>query len=159
MKNILYLLINHVPVTHPDRSRTNRSGLGVVRDHNDRLVELLVQPAKHFQHDLRILRVQVPGRLVRQNDGGAVDDRTRQSHPLLFAARKLERLVMHFILQFQKPQNLSPVCRVAAAVAGMDLFGKFEITLGRKCRKQIESLENEPDLAAANVGALCVGDF
>ena len=88
-----------MPVTHLDRPRTNGRGLGVMRDHDDRLIDTFRSTLEHFEHDLGILGIQISGRLVRQNDRRAVDDRTGECDTLLFAAGKLERLVMHFVLE------------------------------------------------------------
>ena len=142
-----------MPVPHPDDPRTDRGGLRVVRDHDDRLVILLVQLAEHIKHDLRIFRVEISGRLVGQDYSGIVDDRPCQSDALLFAAGKLQRLVRHFVFELEQPQNLATSFRIAA-IAGMDFFGELQISLSRQGRKQIEPLKDKADLSPADVRPL-----
>ena len=67
--------------------------------------------------------------------------------------------MLHLVLKLQKPQNLAPPVGTVIPVAGMDLFRKFQIAVSGQRRKQIETLENEPDLSTANIGPLCIGHF
>ena len=63
-----------------------------VGDHQDGLSPA-VQPDEHI-HDLgRRTRVQVPGRLVREEDGGLVDERPGHGHALSLPPGELRRLV------------------------------------------------------------------
>jgi len=58
-------------------------------------VELLKQ-----RHDLRAaLGVQVSGGLVRQKDGGIIDERPGNGHPLLLTAGHLRRPVANPVSQ------------------------------------------------------------
>ena len=127
-----------------------------MRDHHDRLVKLFIEFLEHLEHDLGIFGVEIAGWLVRQDDRGPVDDSTRQGDSLLFAAGQFERLVMHLVLEFEKFQHLFAILRVAAAVAGVDLFREFQIAFGSERREQIEPLENKSDLAASDVCPLGV---
>src|SRR5580765_1699709 len=93
--------IYDVPVTHLDCPRAGRGGLGVMRDHYDRLVKFLVQLAQHIQHDRRILGVEITRRLVSEDYRRAVHDGSRQSDTLLLTTGELEWLMMHFILKLE----------------------------------------------------------
>ena len=123
-----------------------------MRDHDDRLAKFLIEIAEHVQHDLRIFGVEISRRFVRQDNRRSVDDRSGQSDPLLLAARKLKRLMVHFIFKFQKLQDLAPPVGALASITTMDLFGQLEITLGRECRKQIKALKDKSNLTPPNVG-------
>src|SRR5215203_2534438 len=114
-------------VPHPDNSGADGRGLRVVRDHDDRLPVFFVQFAEHVEHYLRILGIEVSRWLVGENDCGTVYDRTCESDALLFAAGKLERLVMHLVFEPKKPQHFTSIGAVSAAVSGVDLFRELEI--------------------------------
>ncbi|MNC86055.1 hypothetical protein D3C83_16850 [compost metagenome] len=55
----------------------------------------------------RDLGVEVPGRLVGQQDERVVDERARDRHPLLLAARELLRVVMQAAAEADAPQHLA----------------------------------------------------
>ena len=82
------------PVGQPGHHR-------IVRDHHDG-ASLLVKLAQQPQHDFFIHRVQIPGGLVRQNDSRIIDQRPRNAHPLLLAARQLRRQMMRAIAQARR---------------------------------------------------------
>ena len=63
--------------------------LRIVRDHDDRLLELAVEPLQQIERLLRVLRVEVTGRLVGDDDGRVGDDGTRDRDALLLAAGEL----------------------------------------------------------------------
>ena len=90
--------LDDMTVAHVDRPRANGCGFRVVRDHDDRLIELLIEPLEHIQNDLRILGIEVPGRLVREDYRRTVHYRTRERYSLLLAARQFQRLMVHLIL-------------------------------------------------------------
>ncbi len=66
-------------------------GMWIVRHHDDRFAELIVQAAQHTQYIFRGSRVQVTGGLVCKDQIGIGHDRACDSHSLLLAARKLLR--------------------------------------------------------------------
>ena len=74
--------------------RGPRGGLRVVGDHDDRLAELVVQPAQQRQHLLRALRVELARRLVEKDQRRVGHDRARDGDPLLLAARELARVML-----------------------------------------------------------------
>ena len=74
-------------VPHLDRPCTDRGRLGVMRDHNDRLVEFLVEFTEHLKDDRRIFGVEIARRLIRENDRRTVDHGTSKRDPLLLTAR------------------------------------------------------------------------
>ncbi len=54
-----------------------------------------MQLAQQLHHRLAVGRVEVAGRLVRQEDGRIARDRARDRDALLLAARELRREVLH----------------------------------------------------------------
>src|SRR3954453_12711642 len=62
---------------------------GVVRDHDDRLAELVDRPAQELEELGRELRVQVAGRLVGEHARRLGPQRAPHSYALLLAAREL----------------------------------------------------------------------
>ena len=71
----------------------DRRGVRVVRDHHDRLAELVDRLAQQRQHLLAGARVEVAGRLVGEQDGRARDERAGDGDALLLAAGELGRAV------------------------------------------------------------------
>ena len=69
-------------------------GVRVVRHHDDRLLELLVQPLQQRQHLARRLRVEVAGRLVGEQQRRIGDDGARDRDALLLPAGQLARIVV-----------------------------------------------------------------
>src|SRR5215213_8835117 len=51
---------NNLAVAHLDDAAAHGGGLRVVRDHDDGLVEAVVQFLKHVEHDGGVLGVEVP---------------------------------------------------------------------------------------------------
>ncbi len=50
--------------------------------------------------------IEIPCRLIRQDDLGAVDDRPRDRHSLLFSVREMRRVFPHFIVQIDHSQGI-----------------------------------------------------
>ena len=64
-------------VPHMDRAVAILGGLWIVRDHQHSLPQFLVGLAQHPQNNLRVLGVEVAGRLVGQHDCRLVDQGPR----------------------------------------------------------------------------------
>ncbi len=76
-------------IAHMQDAVGDLGGLGVMRDHQDRLVELAAGASQHVQHGVGVFRVEIAGRLVGQHDGGAADERAGDGDALLFAPGEL----------------------------------------------------------------------
>src|SRR2546429_365525 len=80
----------------------------LVRDQQDGDVLLLVQTLENF-HDLHAgAAVQVPGRLVGEDNRGVVDQSARNGHALLLASRELRRMVPFPALQAHQLERCPP---------------------------------------------------
>jgi len=139
-------------VAHLDDPLTGRGCLRIVRNHYDRLVESIVQFAKHLQNDLRVFGIEVSGRFISQNQRGPINDGARERHALLFATRKLEGLVMHLVLETQHSQYFAASIRIVCAIS-MDALCESQIAFRGQGGKKIEALKDEADLSPANVCA------
>jgi hypothetical protein len=120
--------------------------------------QLTIGVPQHVQHNLGILRIQIAGGLVSKNDGGFVDERPCQRHPLLFAAGELGRAVGEQLLKPEQAHNLVEIGEVAAPIAG-DVENDIDVWPRVKSRKQIESLKYEADFTLAHAGALRVREL
>src|SRR5258708_3463814 len=85
-------------VETPNERSTLRSR-GIVRDHDDRLAEILVQLVEQVQHVVGALAIEIAGRLVGDDDLRVVDDRARDGDALLLTARELPRIVRLAIVE------------------------------------------------------------
>ena len=77
-------------------------GFGVMSDHDDGLIEPVIQFLKHVEDEGGILGIKIAGWLVGQNDRRPRYHRSRQSYALLFTARELQRLVMKFVFESEQ---------------------------------------------------------
>ncbi len=124
----------------------------VVRDHHDRLAVFAHGITQEPQHLAAGAGIQIAGRLVREDDGRARHDRTRARHALLLAAGKLARTMVQTFLQADHPYHLPEPSAVDRLLR--DLQRQKDVLLGGQRRYQIEGLEDESDLVAAQVGEL-----
>ena len=102
---------NNVPIPHADNPVRHRSHLGVVGDHQDRLSKGFVQASKHVENGLRIFRVQVACRLIRQEYFGFTNDGASDGHALLFAARQRIGPMLEFVLDTENSQAVLSMLR------------------------------------------------
>ena len=104
------------------RVRACSAALRVVRDHDDRLAELAVQPVEQAQDLLAGRAVEVAGRLVGDDQRRVGDDRARDRDALLLAAGELVRIVVHAVGQARRASSaashvLAPLARATARVS------------------------------------------
>ena len=127
----------------------------LVRDQQHRDAALLIQTLEDVHHLDAGARVQVAGRLVRQEDGGLVDQGAGNRHPLLLAARELVREVIHPVVEPDRVQHLaSPRVTRRSVHAGAVEQGELDVVEGGGPRQQVEALEHEADLPVAHLGQL-----
>ena len=82
-----------------------------MRDHDDRLIETIIQFLEHIEDDFRILGVKISGRLIRQNNGRIIDNGPRQSHSLLLAAPIIRAVYDEFYFPVSKVGELRAAAR------------------------------------------------
>src|SRR5262245_2921629 len=126
-----------------------------MRDQNDRLIESIVELTKHLQNNLGILGIEISGWLVSQHDRRTVDDCAGQRDALLLAAGKLQRFVMHLVLQAKHSQDFATTIRLICAIS-VNSLGHTQVTLRHQSRKKVEPLKYKPNLTASNISSLSV---
>ena len=136
---------------HPVR---DRGGAGIVRDHDDRLAELVRRPPQEREDVRARLRVEVAGRLVGEDHGGLGQQRTRDRNTLLLAAGELGRPVRSPVHQADGLEQLTLPLRIG--LASGDRQRQLDVLLRRQHRQEVEELEDEPDLVAPQPGELLV---
>ena len=125
----------------------------IVGHHADRragLVELLQQ----LHHRFAALGIEVPGRLVGQQDDRLAGDRPRDGDALLLPARQLAgqvfRAMRHADAFERFGDALPPLVRAHPAIGQRQLH----VLEHREIADQVEALEDEPDFAIADARAL-----
>ncbi len=93
--------------------------------------------------------VQVPGRFIRQDDRGFVDQRPGDRHSLLLPSGKLHRPVLHALFQSDQPQHLLRAFAPAFVYPGVSQR-QFHIRRRRRTAQQVETLEYETHLPVAD---------
>ena len=116
---------------------------------DDGLTEFFAQTEEQSMNFLLGGAVQVAGRLVGQQHGGPVHQRTGDCHPLLLAARELRWLVGEPFGQSHHGEQL-PGRLTGFLFAPTRYQGRYHyILLGSEFRKQVVGLEDETQLPAA----------
>src|SRR3990172_11976939 len=126
----------------------------LVGDEEDSHLHLPVEPLEDLQDLLAGAGIQVPGGLIGQDEGGAVDQGPGDGYPLLLAPGKLCGAVVGPVFQPYHLQGLQgplPPFRSAGVEQG-----KLHLLQGRHSRQQVEALEDEADLAVAYLCQLVV---
>jgi len=108
-----------------DAARVTRDGF-LVRDHDERVAQLVEVLEERHDLDAR-LGVQVPGRLVGEDDRGPVHEGARDGDALALAAGQLVRLVVDAVLQADALQDLpGALMALMGRDAGVD-EGKLDV--------------------------------
>src|SRR5439155_23604764 len=129
----------------PDSRRETRR-VRIVRNQQDRLAELLVQPPQQREDFLRRLRVEVSRRLVRQNQIRIGDDGAGDRHALLLAARQLARQVPEAVSETHQLQRRGGVLHAFLFLERGELQRQLDILNRRQHRNQVKTLEDKADV-------------
>ena len=115
---------------------------------------LAMQVAQQVHHRFAVLRIQVSGRLVGQQDRRIAGQRARHGHALLLTAGELRGIVLHAVRHAHALQRflhaLLALRRRHAAIGERQL----DVLVNGEIADQIESLEDEADFAIADARAL-----
>ncbi|MBP1657450.1 MAG: uncharacterized protein H6Q31_2051 [Bacteroidetes bacterium] len=127
-------------------------GPRIVRDHDDGLLELLVQAIEQRHHFARRNAVQVAGRFVRHQHRRIGDQCPRNGHALFLSARKLLGVVLHTVREADHRKGCFNV--LAAFPAREFRKQEWQLHILECCqhREQVIELENEPDVIRAPLG-------
>ena len=131
--------------------------LGLLRDvglvgDQDHSPSFFVQAREYSQHVLGGVRVQVAGRLIGEDQRGVGHDRPCDRDPLLLPARQLRRLMMQAVTHTDRVQ--CPFGAPPALCPPQSGVGERQLHVDQcaRARHQVEALEDEADLAVAQVG-------
>src|SRR5581483_6028537 len=99
-------------------------------------------------------RIQVAGRLVGEDHARVRDERPRNGDPLHLAPRELRGLMVAAMKQLDQGEAFLDAFRRLPGGMPVEEKGQRDVLLGVEIRKQVEELEDEPDLAAAHAREL-----
>ena len=104
-------------------------------------------------HDLdRRLAVERAGGLVGEDQRRLVDERARDGHALLLTARELARQVPAAVGEPDALEDLARPGALLAPTASLDGQRQRDVLERRQVRHEVERLEDEPEVLAAEVG-------
>jgi hypothetical protein len=121
----------------------------VVADDHDGRVVVLGELTKQAHRLGAVVRVEVGGRLVSEDQRRVVGDRARDSHALLLAAGELlDGEVKPFGETHRLEQAARSLTRRLPSLAG-DVERHLDVLARRQCRDQVEVLKDEAEGARA----------
>ena len=133
----------------------DRGRAGLVRDHDERLPVVGHRVLEQLEDLAARLRVEVAGRLVGEHDGRLRDERARDGDALLLAAGELGGAVAAAVVQadlVRAGRRRSP-CRASRPAMRER---QEHVLVGGQHRQQVEELEDEADVLAAQLRDLVV---
>ena len=124
-------------------------------DHHDGLAELVDRPAEEPEHLGRRLAVEVAGGLVSEDQLGSAGEGPGDGDALLLAARQLGRTMPEPVAETDGVDDgVEPAW---VQVAASEVGGEGDVLGRREGRDQVEGLEHEPHVVAAQDRELLVG--
>ena len=101
--------------------------------------------------------IEVARRLVGQQQHGLVDERARDGHALLLAARELQRVGVHLVVQPHRLQGREGAPLLLLGGHGQDAQHEGDVLQDRLALQELEILEDDAD-RAAQLRDLALGD-
>src|SRR5438874_3412645 len=149
-------LIDDATVAQEDRVVGVAGSHRVVRDHDDGPAELVNGPSHEFEQLRARPRVEVPRRLVGEDDLGPRRQGTRGRDALLLPARQLAGTVLQAVTESRRVQDLVDPLRVRLLPGDVEREG--HVLGGGERRNQVERLEDEANLLAAQQRQLLLAE-
>ena len=138
-----------------------RGSLRVVGDEDDRLAAGRCTTARATSRiSAPVVKSRLPGGLVREEERGPRDERPRDRDPLLLAGRELVRAVALLARQVDERRSPSWTRSRSSPCAGSCpaiVNGEPDVLADVEQRDEVEELEDEARLLAAEPGRLVVG--
>ena len=122
-------------------------------DHRPAVAAKVVEDIEDF---LAGLGIQIPRGLVSQHDHRVVDQRPRDGRALLLPTRQLRRSVVASVGEVHACGQLAGLLATGGGWNTLIKEGDFEILQDVELWNQVEALEYEADIAAANLGEVVV---
>ena len=120
-----------------------------VRDDNERHTVRFLNTGEHLHNVCGIHAVEISGRLISQQDGRVIGQRSRNRDALALTGRKLVRVPVHALFEAHfAQQSFGPL---HAAVAAMTYAKQRRLHIFNCAQggQQVKRLENKPDMMAA----------
>ena len=146
---IARLLADDGSVLQLDRALEPRGDVGVVGRDDEREAELALQRLDQVEHALARVRVEVPGRLVAEQQLRLLRERARDRDALRLAARELGRQVVRLR---GEPDELEQLLRCERRLAG-EVRGEGDVLERGEVRQQVRALEDVGDPVRAHRAA------
>ncbi|MNT38249.1 hypothetical protein D3C72_1744350 [compost metagenome] len=111
----------------------------------------MLEPAHQCDDGRARVAVQIGGRLVGEHDPRRCRQRARHRHALTLAARELPRPMLRLVRQAHGVQQIRDAPR-ALRLRGIGEHERIlDVLVGGEHRNQVEALENEAEMAHAEV--------
>src|SRR5262249_25348248 len=105
-----------------------------------------MQLPQHFKYMLTGPMVQIPRRLIRQQELGAANQRSCNGDSLLFAARNLTDLVIQAMPDSDALQNLARRSFRCGSAVATDQLGHHSVLERGKFRQKMMELKDKSDV-------------
>src|SRR6056297_772730 len=148
-------LVDDATVSEEDDAVGVRRGDRVVGDHHDRLAEAVDRITQEGQDLAAGAAVEIAGRFVPEDDVRLAHQGSCDGHPLLLTAGEFGRPVAETTAQADGGDHLVEP-RTVGLLAG-EIEREEDVLCCGQGRHQVERLEDEADLLAAQAGELAVG--
>ena len=119
----------------------------------------LAQLREELENRLSRMRIEVPGRFVRQQQLRLVQQRPRNRRALLFAARKFRRPVTHAAGKPDRFQQRDRTLLRFAARQPRQIARQHDVFEHGQLRQQMVGLEDEADLPVPEPGGLAAAQL
>src|SRR5258706_8088159 len=126
----------------------------IVRHHYD-CASLVVELAQQTQDDLFVLRVEIAGGFISQNDLRIIDQRPRDADALLLASGKLRGQVLRAVAQPYAGQGFNRLSLIGHAV---EVLRQHDVLDRGEIWNQVKLLEDESNFLRAHAIQFARGD-
>ena len=156
---LLQICLGHyLPVEQVDDT-VGKAGIVLRVRHHDDGSTLLVQLLQQVHHFLAVLRIEVTGRFVGQNQFRVGHYGTGNGHTLLLTAGELLREVLGTVADGHALHRLFDALLAFAGRHAHVEQRQFDVLIHVQLVNQVEALEYEADDTLAQAGALGFGIF
>src|SRR5437868_11863752 len=125
-------------------------GLWIMRNHHDGLAKIFIQPTQHLEHDVGIFCIQITSWFVGKQDFWVSDNGASDGDALLFAPGHFGGLVTE--TAFESEHFCDYVEAVGIETVTVNVLCNGDIAASGERGKQVETLKNKSDFAAAQLG-------
>src|SRR5579885_1282519 len=147
-------ILNQLSIPHVDNAIRNGSRFGIMRDHQNCLSQRAIQRSHHVQDSLGILAVQIPRRLISQQNLGFADDGACNCHPLLFAPGKGVGAMVQPVGDAEHFHDHLKTMRIEAVA--MNMLSQLNILLGCERGEQVEALKDKANFMPPEASPLAI---